>query len=89
MTKKHIHFLLVVGDDFNKIKEDIEFKHRWHIDGNLAEKIHEALRKVGHMTGKALHALRTGNMHDKRVVGGAAFSFKYFGHGGIVACVCS
>lgn len=46
VTKKYIHFLLVVGDDFNKIKEDIEFKHRWHIDGGLAEKIHEALRKL-------------------------------------------
>jgi hypothetical protein len=46
LTKKYIHFLLVVGDDFNKIKEDTEFKHRWHIDKELAEKIHEALRKL-------------------------------------------
>ncbi|KKQ78140.1 MAG: hypothetical protein A3A96_00385 [Candidatus Zambryskibacteria bacterium RIFCSPLOWO2_01_FULL_39_39] len=46
VTKKYIHFLLVVGDDFNKIKEDIEFKHRWHVDGELAEKIHNALRKL-------------------------------------------
>lgn len=46
VTRKYIHFLLVVGDDFNKIKEDVEFKHRWHIDGKLAEKIHEALRKL-------------------------------------------
>jgi hypothetical protein len=46
ITKKYIHFLLVVGDDFNKIKEDIEFKHHWHIDKALAEKIHEALRQL-------------------------------------------
>lgn len=45
-SKKHIHFLLVVGDEFNKIKEDAEFKHRWHIDKNLAERIHEALQKL-------------------------------------------
>lgn len=45
-TQKYIHFLLVVGDDFNKIKEDIEFKHRWHVDKELAEKIHDALRKL-------------------------------------------
>lgn len=45
-TQKYIHFLLVVGDDFNKIKEDIEFKHRWHINKELAEKIHNALRKL-------------------------------------------
>lgn len=45
-TKKYIHFLLVVGDDFSKIKEDIEFKHQWHVDKELAERIHEALRKL-------------------------------------------
>lgn len=45
-TKKHIHFLLVVGNDFNKIKEDAEFKHRWYIDKILSDKIHEALRKL-------------------------------------------
>jgi hypothetical protein len=46
VTKKYIHFLLVVGDDFNKIKEDVEFKHHWHVDGALAEKIHGALRDL-------------------------------------------
>jgi len=46
VTKKYIHFLLVVGDDFNKIKEDVEFNHRWHVDKNLSDKIHEALRKL-------------------------------------------
>ncbi len=45
-ARKNIHFLLVVGDDFNKIKEDIEFKHRWHVDQNLSDKIHEALQKL-------------------------------------------
>lgn len=46
VTKKYIHFLLVVGDNFEKVKEDVEFKHRWHIDGGLADKIHQALRKL-------------------------------------------
>lgn len=45
-TKKHIHFLLVVGDDFEKLKEDSEFKHRWHVDSALSEKIHNALQKL-------------------------------------------
>lgn len=44
--RRHIHFLLVVGDDFNKIKEDVEFKHRWYVDKGLSEKIHEALQKL-------------------------------------------
>jgi hypothetical protein len=46
VTQKYIHFLLVVGDDFNKIKEDAEFKHHWHVDKELAEKIHAALRDL-------------------------------------------
>ncbi len=46
VTKKYIHFLLVVGNDFDKIKEDIEFKHHWNIDKNLAGQIHEALRSL-------------------------------------------
>lgn len=46
VTKKYIHFLLVVGNDFSKIKEDLEFKHHWHIDGTLASKIHEALQQL-------------------------------------------
>ncbi len=45
-TQNHIHFMLVVGDAFKKEKEDVEFKHRWHIDVSLAKKIHEALRKL-------------------------------------------
>lgn len=45
-TQKYIHFLLVVGDDFNKIKEDAEFKHRWHIDKSLSDKIQDALQKL-------------------------------------------
>lgn len=45
-TRKHIHFILVVGDDFNKIKEDIDFKHRWHVDKELSDKIHDALKNL-------------------------------------------
>ncbi len=45
-TQNHTHFLLVVGEDFKKYKEDEEFKTHWHIDNKLAEKIHETLRKI-------------------------------------------
>jgi len=41
-----INFLLVVGHPFNKIKEDEDFKHRWFIDNNLAEKIQGSLKKL-------------------------------------------
>lgn len=44
--KNHIFFLLVLGDDFTKLKEDEEFHHRWTIDKNEAEKVHEILRRL-------------------------------------------
>jgi len=44
-TQNHLHFLLVVGESFKKLKEDEEFKHRWYVDEILADKVHGALRK--------------------------------------------
>ena len=45
-TENHIYFLLVLGDDFIKMKEDDDFHHRWTIDSEMADKVHEALRKL-------------------------------------------
>jgi len=45
-SHNHVHFLLVVGEAFKKEKEDEHFKHRWYIDEGLAQKVHEALRKL-------------------------------------------
>ncbi|MFA6341193.1 MAG: sigma factor-like helix-turn-helix DNA-binding protein [Candidatus Paceibacterota bacterium] len=45
-TQSQINFLLVVGHPFNKIKEDEDFKHRWFLDKELAEKVHGSLRKL-------------------------------------------
>lgn len=45
-TQNHAHFLLEIGEEFKREKEDEEFKHRWHIDQKLAGKIHEVLRKI-------------------------------------------
>jgi len=44
--QNHAHFLLVVGDEFKKQKEDSEFKHQWHIDSKLASKVQDSLRKL-------------------------------------------
>ena len=44
--QNHIHFMLVVGEDFTKEKEDEEFKHRWHVDKQLADKIHGSIKKL-------------------------------------------
>lgn len=45
-TQNQIHFLLVVGEDFHKEKEDPEFKHRWSVDKELSKKIHASLRTL-------------------------------------------
>lgn len=45
-TQNHFHFLLVIGEEFTREKEDDEFKHRWHVDGELSKKIQAALRKL-------------------------------------------
>ena len=45
-AQNHFHFLLVIGEEFERFKEDEEFKHRWHVDKELADKIHAALRKL-------------------------------------------
>ena len=45
-TQNHVGFLLVLGDPFEKEKEDDEFHHRWYVDKSLSEKVHESLRKL-------------------------------------------
>lgn len=44
--QNHFHFLLVIGEEFKREKEDEEFKHRWHVDPQLSHKIEGALRKL-------------------------------------------
>ncbi len=45
-TQNHYHFLLIIGDQFKKEKENDEFHHRWHVDSDLSNKIHDALKKL-------------------------------------------
>lgn len=45
-TQNHIHFLLVLGSAFVRLKEDKHFVHRWHVDANVAEKVENAIHKL-------------------------------------------
>lgn len=45
-TRNHIHFLLVVGEQFIRRKEDEEFRHRWYVDEGHAQAVHQALRNL-------------------------------------------
>lgn len=47
-TQNHIHFLLVLGNAFKRAKEDTDFKHRWFVDTDLAERIHTSLQALYH-----------------------------------------
>lgn len=45
-TQNHLNFLLVLGQSFTRAKEDDEFKHRWFVDAKVADKVHDALKKL-------------------------------------------
>jgi len=42
----HLNLLLILGDSFKKKKEDEHFKHRWYMDDELSDKVHESLHKL-------------------------------------------
>jgi hypothetical protein len=44
--KNAVHFLLVLGDSFEKRKEDLEFHRHWYTEEATAKKIQEALRTL-------------------------------------------
>lgn len=46
VNQNNIHFLLVLGDEFTKLKEDDEFHHRWTVDQTFAERVHQSLRRA-------------------------------------------
>lgn len=45
-TQNHINFFLVLSDVFRKHREDDHFHVRYSINDEMAEKVHEALRKL-------------------------------------------
>jgi hypothetical protein len=45
-TRNYIHFLLVLGNEFKKCKEDDCFVHRWTIDQKLATQIEDSIQTL-------------------------------------------
>ncbi len=45
-TQNHIHFYLELGEFFKKHREDSHFKTRWSVDDEIAEKVHDSLKKL-------------------------------------------
>jgi len=44
--QNHIHFLLVLGSPFVRLKEDERFTHRWHVNSDIASKVEDALERL-------------------------------------------
>ena len=44
--QNHLSFYLELGNDFVKLKEDDEFNHRWTINQELSNKVHDSLRNL-------------------------------------------
>ncbi len=44
--QNHVHFILVIGEGFKKKKEDDDFKHRWHVNEELAKNVEDSLKKL-------------------------------------------
>ena len=44
--QNHVHFLLVLGDEFKKEKENKEFRHRWSVDSEIAKIVQASLQDI-------------------------------------------
>jgi hypothetical protein len=43
LTQNHVHFYLVLHDDFKATKEDEHFNKHWHVDAKVADIVHKSL----------------------------------------------
>ena len=44
--QNHINFMMILSHQFKREKEDDQFRHRWYIDRDLSDKVHDSLRKL-------------------------------------------
>jgi len=45
-VQNHVYFLLVLGDQFERMREDEYFRHRWSVDPRISEQVHRALHDL-------------------------------------------
>ncbi len=45
-TQNHLNILLVLGDEFSFSKENDDFRHRWHIDQEIARRVEDTIKKL-------------------------------------------
>lgn len=44
--QNHVHFYLVLGDDFKKHREDDDFVTRWSVDDETSHRVHSSLKNL-------------------------------------------
>lgn len=44
--QNNVHFLLVLGDHFERLRENDEFHHGWTVDTTLSKKVHKSLNAL-------------------------------------------
>ena len=44
--QNQVNFFLVLGEEFDKLKEDEEFKHRWSLNPETSQKVQDSLRSL-------------------------------------------
>lgn len=44
--RNHLHFLLVIGDEFKKHKENEFFTHRWSVDSKIATQVEDSIKNM-------------------------------------------
>ena len=46
VAQNQLHFLLTLGEQFVRIKEDNNFHHRWSVDEEVSDKVHRAIKNL-------------------------------------------
>jgi hypothetical protein len=67
-TQNHIHFYLVLGDSFKRHREDEHFHARWSVDDEMADKVHDSLKKL------------YGSLNDEDLIPETEMIKKFFDH---------
>lgn len=67
-TQNHIHFYLVLGESFKRHREDDHFHARWSVDDEMAEKVHDSLKRL------------YGSLNDEDLIPETEMIKKFFDH---------
>jgi hypothetical protein len=68
LTQNHINFFLMLSNVFKRHREDDHFHTRWSVDSEIADRVHDSLRKL------------YGGLNDEELVPETEMIKKFFDH---------